>query len=253
MRIRERFNPRAPCGARRMHSLDRHRRCSISTHAPLAGRDLTAMYIRRREAGISTHAPLAGRDHFFSCHASATVRFQPTRPLRGATVSQAVRPENDCKFQPTRPLRGATGPGYTINPSPTDFNPRAPCGARPPARYLTTRREVISTHAPLAGRDVSARRYRANVKHFNPRAPCGARRWWSCQMPRKPRFQPTRPLRGATRRSRPQLHRLDFNPRAPCGARQYLGCTVSDLLGISTHAPLAGRDACQDKCPDYLA
>ena len=33
------------------------------------------------------------------------------------------------------------------------FNPRAPCGARHVLRLLALRAEVISTHAPLAGRD----------------------------------------------------------------------------------------------------
>ena len=40
MRIRERFNPRAPCGARRVLILLRLSAKIISTHAPLAGRDL---------------------------------------------------------------------------------------------------------------------------------------------------------------------------------------------------------------------
>ena len=39
MRIRERFNPRAPCGARRTCHGRSRRTNIISTHAPLAGRD----------------------------------------------------------------------------------------------------------------------------------------------------------------------------------------------------------------------
>ena len=45
MRIRERFNPRAPCGARRRAedlSVDLD---AISTHAPLAGRDSKSVQI----------------------------------------------------------------------------------------------------------------------------------------------------------------------------------------------------------------
>ena len=34
--------------------------------------------------------------------------FQPTRPLRGATVSMIVTGDHNTEFQPTRPLRGAT-------------------------------------------------------------------------------------------------------------------------------------------------
>ena len=100
-------------------------------------------------------------------------------------------------FQPTRPLRGATT---------HDGRCRV--------------RKVISTHAPLAGRDESVRHPPTNEDYFNPRAPCGARlgmvfvRLFTFQ------FQPTRPLRGAT---------IFMAP-------------VTDGAGISTHAPLAGRD-----------
>ena len=39
MRIRERFNPRAPCGARLAAEEGDDHDDDISTHAPLAGRD----------------------------------------------------------------------------------------------------------------------------------------------------------------------------------------------------------------------
>ena len=39
---------------------------------------------------ISTHAPLAGRDLFFCKNYSAQVLFQPTRPLRGATETPTL-------------------------------------------------------------------------------------------------------------------------------------------------------------------
>ena len=101
--------------------------------------------------------------------------------------------------------------------------------------------------------------------YFNPRAPCGARRGPGNNYRFHPRFQSTRPLRGATL-VRPVSFFISiyFNPRAPCGARR--SDTVMDpsgilfqstrplrgatrwprqsLLGrsISIHAPLAGRD-----------
>ena len=129
MRIRERFNPRAPCGARPSPAsssawwsyFNPRAPCgarlaaeegddhddNISTHAPLAGRD----HITRETVyadGISTHAPLAGRDH-------------------------TQRTASTCSF---------------------DFNPRAPCGARRPGKVVYYPQVRISTHAPLAGRDM---------------------------------------------------------------------------------------------------
>ena len=104
------------------------------------------------------------------------------------------------EFQPTRPVRGATGVAEGNDKTDEEyFNPRAPCGARhnlPDDRYSN---KEISTHAPRAGRDRALRELRE----------------------RDGRFQPTRPVRGAT------------------------GVNVNGslIMSISTHAPRAGRDA----------
>ena len=129
MRIRERFNPRAPCGARpnlfvKVHSL-RH----FNPRAPCGARQSTRKATR------------------------AARIFQPTRPLRGATLGRfAVLPRN-AVFQPTRPLRGATM-----------------------AEQWDGDIREISTHAPLAGRDLRVFIVKPKKRNFNPRAPCGARR-----------------------------------------------------------------------------
>ena len=101
-----------------------------------------------------------------------------------------------------------------------DFNPRAPCGARHQREEVYQRADGISTHAPLAGRDPQHWFYTEWIQHFNPRAPCGAR--------------PSRRLVTAAIRN--------FNPRAPCGARLFSPIPANTRDGISTHAPLAGRD-----------
>ena len=79
------------------------------------------------------------------------------------------------KFQPTRPLRGATDLGDG-----------------------RCRWEIISTHAPLAGRDRRPQIDLWRTSDFNPRAPCGARLWRPLKIVQFWIFQPTRPLRGAT-------------------------------------------------------
>ena len=78
MRIRERFNPRAPCGARPVLLYGIYT-LLISTHAPLAGRDASGPppEILRR---ISTHAPLAGRDDLTADLARAVEYFNPRAP-----------------------------------------------------------------------------------------------------------------------------------------------------------------------------
>ena len=244
------FNPRAPCGARpQVRRPARSRRC-ISTHAPLAGRDAPVM--ARYEAAakfqptrplrgatekaldvleaivISTHAPLAGRDHASTVKLFSAPRFQPTRPLRGATedITLTIPPYT---FQPTRPLRGATMI-VSVAPAGIRFQPTRPLrGAtgyiKPLARCF-----CISTHAPLAGRDRCGRRHTDRRGDFNPRAPCGAR-----------------PVRRG--RTPPRQY---FNPRAPCGARPVGVVGVHRSVSISTHAPLAGRDQLRELCGDLL-
>ena len=161
--------------------------------------------------------------------------------MRGATTGHRLKITVRV-FQPTRPLRGAT-----IAP------------------VATSESIEISTHAPLAGRDDIKVSGAAGKGYFNPRAPCGARQMSYQAMNQAMEFQPTRPLRGATR-ARPSTRRkaANFNPRAPCGARPSFftsipettefqptrplrGATCTHRIfghesGISTHAPLAGRD-----------
>ena len=127
------FNPRAPCGARRIGRRHGHARLRISIHAPLAGRDCDKYCILRGQPVISIHAPLAGRDELFQLGDELDIMlFQSTRPLRGATYAVVV-PHTYARY----------------------FNPRAPCGARLRPDPLVRIVYAISIHAPLAGRDLA--------------------------------------------------------------------------------------------------
>ena len=103
---------------------------SISIHAPHAGRDWETCAYTARYVMISIHAPHAGRDPISLLVFPVFGLFQSTRPMRGATdciTSRIVARKN--------------------------FNPRAPCGARRLPEYVTAPEEMISIHAPHAGRD----------------------------------------------------------------------------------------------------
>ena len=56
------FQPTRPLRGATYVQGSRIRRCMISTHAPLAGRDVACDRDFKSQSGISTHAPLAGRD-----------------------------------------------------------------------------------------------------------------------------------------------------------------------------------------------
>ena len=124
--------------------------------------------------------------------------------------------------------------------------------------------ELISIHAPLAGRDHLRGALCMAQEHFNPRAPCGARPASLRARRASTAFQSTRPLRGATIQRTQAIAQAvisihaplagrdlfdllivltpnNFNPRAPCGAR-LRQMELFEEMEISIHAPLAGRD-----------
>ena len=81
-----------------------------------------------------------------------------------------------------------------------------------------------------------------NPLHFNPRAPCGARRRGGAMVARYTLFQPTRPLRGATKSRWYTIPKSVFQPTRPLRGATYMVNTSLRCNPISTHAPLAGRD-----------
>ena len=115
-----------------------------------------------------------------------------------------------------RPSRMACATAFMHN-----FNPRAPCGARRTEAPRGDGHRRISIHAPHAGRDRRSQISIPYFENFNPRAPCGARLQFFGSIIILEGFQSTRPMRGATKSS------YRFN----CWHQ------------ISIHAPHAGRDS----------
>ena len=128
--------------------------------------------------------------------------FQPTRPLRGATVKIPVTRWEDG-ISTHAPLAGRDLTDLGQQSSNSNFNPRAPCGAR------------------QAGGEETKVFY----QHFNPRAPCGARQIAFLIHVTVVTFQPTRPLRGATKSPKGSAAGAGFQPTRPLrGATDY--CTL---------------------------
>ena len=141
-------------------------------------------------------------------------------------------------------MRGATRPGRGEAQPGSDFNPRAPCGARlrlpfspcgclplfqstRPMRGATagTNAEIayilISIHAPHAGRD-------AETKQKDNGGI---------------RFQSTRPMRGATRDAETVQVLRRISIHAPHAGRDFINVAGNGAVClISIHAPHAGRD-----------
>ena len=186
---------------------------------PMRGATLGASFCGKDTRFQSTRPMRGATAMYVDIHAPRR-KFQSTRPMRGATPLPPQPKTAKMRFQSTRPMRGATTckvlqafawdisihaphAGRDIRAInhvvyKFDFNPRAPCGARPPLQTFPRRAPYISIHAPHAGRDGGCKSAYTRRSYFNPRAPCGARRCatmsWNAML-------------------------THFNPRAPCGAR----------------------------------
>ena len=212
---------------------------------------------------VSTHAPLAGSDGHLVVDRHSVALFQPTLPLRGATVVLGLD-SRGLWFQPTLPLRGATRPLGFFARLPR-FNPRSPCGERQAARSSSRPSSCrFNPRSPCGDRPFAALLWRVTPR-FNPRSPCGERldddpawdeiREVSTHAPLAgsdnrvlvgsfdaSSFQPTLPLRGATRVEKHLARLLVVSTHAPLAGSDVCAGLVDPLPLVSTHAPLAGSD-----------
>ena len=173
MRIRERFNPRAPCGAR--HWPVRHLAAlpQISTHAPLAGHDFNPLNFSLAHLAISTHAPLAGHDRATGGAKNNYEYFNPRAPC-GARRGYGAGDVCKVDISTHAPLAGHDGDS-SFRRQHRNISTHAPLAGHDAKILSDLAVGGISTHAPLAGHDKSAALSATWQQDFNPRAPCGAR------------------------------------------------------------------------------
>ena len=206
------FNPRTPCGVRRMPGMMWPTATTFqSTHslrsatAAIASMGFTRSFqsthsLRSATSGgparegsqrVSIHALLAECDSDGSPHPDHVEGFNPRTPCGVRQKTMVIR--SACHvFQSTHSLRSAT-----------------------PSRRRRHAGRIVSIHALLAECDPCSAAMACGATGFNPRTPCGVR-----------------PLR------RPMRLRVGcFNPRTPCGVRQWPGaCADSCRRFQSTHS-----------------
>ena len=232
------FNPRAPCGARRVSMYSKPQARLFQSTRPLRGATVAFCAARRRMPIFQSTRPLRGATSSLWLM-RMSLRFQSTRPLRGATPYRTL-PRVATAISIHAPLAGRDSRSASSQPGRRNFNPRAPCGARRPHQRHVLADQPFQSTRPLRG---------ATGTGPWPPAPSG--------------FQSTRPLRGATAwRTRPssttrisihaplagrdyffglQLYICrHFNPRAPCGARRYSGGGTTSGSGFQSTRPLRG-------------
>ena len=214
------FNPRSPCGERRLSPAQAPEDGEISIHAPHAGSDM----LRRQVLQI-------------------LFAFQSTLPMRGATSNETINEAVDAEFQSTLPMRGATSqsrPSLTAE----GFQSTLPMRGATGVLYRCWQSQRISIHAPHAGSD-AAKPARGRIKpvYFNPRSPCGERRQRRRGRARVSDISIHAPHAGSDTLFALYVSDLvNFNPRSPCGERPNAAQRTLFVFHISIHAPHAGSD-----------
>ena len=124
------FNPRSPCGERRVASNADQQQAVVSIHAPRVGSDATAARAAATLLWFQSTLPVWGATSRRTTSATAN-SFQSTLPVWGATRLAEASPEG-FQFQSTLPVWGAT----CLLPSYPKF-------------------KIVSIHAPRVGSDVT--------------------------------------------------------------------------------------------------
>ena len=145
--------------------------------------------------------------------------FQSTLPVWGAT-SFFHAPLSSLMSSIHAPRVGSDSEQAVCNHLLDHFNPRSPCGERPPP------------HSSKSARG-----------HFNPRSPCGERLSGAGKTCIPLNFNPRSPCGERPIVSMRYVRLLNFNPRSPCGERLLPCAAYTKQKPISIHAPRVGSDS----------
>ena len=171
------FNPRAPCGARRVGRVWIMYRMRFQSTRPVWGATRLRLRLLTTSNHFNPRAPCGARPNR-AAEIAAASNFNPRAPCGARQCSRRFRCRPSRNFNPRAPC-GARPCLYWKNASmASHFNPRAPCGARLLAvrqkiwrwKFQSTRpvwgatfhrpswprRPLISIHAPRVGRDTFA-------------------------------------------------------------------------------------------------
>ena len=174
--IHRHFNPRTPCGVRRLPRL----RMVIlvgdfNPRTPCGVRLFSTATVTQQPEDFNPRTPCGvRRDNWISFFRN--YYFNPRTPC-GVRLSMITTLQCDQIFQSTHPLRGATRRCRWPTALLRLFQSTHPLrGATQHAKWQRSH-HTISIHAPLAGCDAPPGQGVRIAAHFNPRTPCGVRRF----------------------------------------------------------------------------
>ena len=138
-----------------------------------------------------------GERHDLADEVSCQSKFQPTLPVRGATYSE-MAVGNIFPISTHAPRAGSDIIIPCLFPTRFYFNPRSPCGERLCSTIRPWAYSHFNPRSPCGERPLNI--FTLSVsQYFNPRSPCGERRGRPVRPFIREKFQPTLPVRGATR------------------------------------------------------
>ena len=141
------FNPRSPCGERRIPLRRDAAQRLISIHAPRAGSDIIGRGRFCGDGRISIHAPRAGSDGVPLVCAAGNDGISIHAPRAGSDFSAARELANSL-----------------------NFNPRSPCGERHWLADCKKREQAFQSTLPVRGATISMRPLRG-IREISIHAP----------------------------------------------------------------------------------
>ena len=235
------FNPRSPCGERRVCLYTSMASKPFQSTLPVWGATTAEFIARYFSKDFNPRSP-CGERPMPSFALTGFSLFQSTLPVWGATeVFELPAMSEDISIH--APRVGSDLQRYFSTPDSLYFNPRSPCGERRFTKMTKEERIKFQSTLPVWGAtssvlDLALSRFKFQstlpvwgatfqafiifpfLDYFNPRSPCGERRvCLYTSMASKP-FQSTLPVWGAT----------------------YQGFKFAIVFDISIHAPRVGSD-----------
>ncbi len=259
----EDFNPRFPCGERRLFVSPVNSYFIFQSTLPLRGATCTIISVFSSSLHFNPRFPCGERhprrgDHRRQRH------FNPRfpcgeRPSRSGgrrtdnrisihaslAGSDETRIRSDIchlPFQSTLPLRGATtsaGCGGTRR----RFQSTLPLRGATADEFIECTDDDISIHASLAGSDDCPDDGNTSSCNFNPRFPCGERHFHRRISTPRDNFNPRSPCGERPSRASKMSFCKPFQSTLPLRGATTLSDRIAALESISIHAPLAGSDS----------
>ena len=144
------FNPRPPCGGRRINRVGGACFRDFNPRPPCGGRPCAPGLFQKFE-NISIHGPRVGADARRTCSMCGYPQFQSTAPVWGPTTALKASQERVENFNPRPPCGGRPISFCRSCLLSPNFNPRPPCGGRQAGFVASVKPMGFQSTAPVWG------------------------------------------------------------------------------------------------------